>query len=194
MTAPPVIEAVRSAGGTILVHGEHLRLSAPAPLPDMLVAEVRQHKAEILDLLRAGGAGASEGQRPSASTVRTVEAGVEGWRRGVERLGSMPLPRGYPECAWTELLADAERFLERWSEQAARLGWRDWELFGCQRRAPFGRIQGMGLVLLLRGKELAALTATEAVIRTATGAHQTYYRKPFDPLHPTERCLVWELS
>ena len=47
------------------------------------------------------------------------------------------------------------------------MGWPDWELFGCHRRAPWGRIQGMGLVLLLRGDEIAALTASEAVIRTA---------------------------
>jgi hypothetical protein len=52
----------------------------------------------------------------------------------------------------------------------------------------------MGLVLLLRGDEIAALTATEAVIRTRTAAHQTYQRKPADPLHPAERCLVWELN
>ena len=52
----------------------------------------------------------------------------------------------------------------------------------------------MGLVLLLRGDEIAALTATEAVIRTGPGARQTYRRKPADPLHPAERCLVWELS
>jgi hypothetical protein len=52
----------------------------------------------------------------------------------------------------------------------------------------------MGLVLLLRGHEIAALTATEAVIRTRTGAHQTYRRKPADPLHPSERRLVWELT
>ena len=45
----------------------------------------------------------------------------------------------------------------------------------------------MGLVLLLRGDEIAALTATEAVIRTRTGARQTYRRKPHDPLHPAER-------
>jgi hypothetical protein len=51
----------------------------------------------------------------------------------------------------------------------------------------------MGLVLLLQGDEIAALTATEAVIRTPTGAHQTYRRKAADPLHPAERCLVWEL-
>jgi len=194
MTAAPVIEAVRRAGGTILVHGEHLRLSAPAPLPDRLVAEVRQHKGEILDFLAAGEPAASERQRPSGSPAQTVEAGLGSWHRGIERLGSMPAPRGYPEHAWTELLADAESFLERWGTQAARLGWQDWELFGCHSRAPFGRIEGMGLALLLRGRQLVALTATEAVIRTPTGARQTHRRRPVDPLNPTERSLVWELD
>ena len=191
MTAAPVIEAVRQAGGRILVRGEHLRLSAPVPLPDTLIAEVRQHKAEILDLLGTAAPAVSERLRPSASPV---EISVERWHRGVERLSSMSAPPGYPEHAWTQLLADAERFLDRWGTQAARLGWPAWELFGCHRRAPFGRIEGMGLVLLLRGKELVALTDAQAVIRTATGAHQTYRRKPHDPLHPAERCLVWELG
>jgi hypothetical protein len=49
-------------------------------------------------------------------------------------------------------------------------------------------------VLLLRGKELVALTDAEAAIRTTTGAHQTYRRRPHDSLHPAERCLVWELG
>ena len=106
----------------------------------------------------------------------------------------MPPPRNYPEHAWQQLILDAERFLHHWAAQAAALGWPIWELLGCHRRAPWGRIQGMGLVLLLRGKELAALTATQAVIRAQTGARQTYYRQPHDPLHPAERCLVWELS
>jgi hypothetical protein len=52
----------------------------------------------------------------------------------------------------------------------------------------------MGLVLLLRGDEIAALTEIEAVIRTATGARQTYRRKPHDPLDRAERCQVWEVS
>jgi hypothetical protein len=52
----------------------------------------------------------------------------------------------------------------------------------------------MGLVLLLHGRELAALTGGEAVIPTQTGARQTYRRHPRDPLPPAERCLVWELS
>ena len=93
-----------------------------------------------------------------------------------------------------DVAIDAKGFLGGWAAQAHRLGWPGWELFGCHRRAPWGRIQGMGLVLLLRGDQIAALTATEAAIRTQTGAHQTYRRKPSDPLHPGERCLGWELS
>jgi hypothetical protein len=194
MTAAPLIEAVRRAGGRILVRGWHLRLSAPAPLPDTLIAQVRQHKAEILDVLGTAAPATSQKQRPGASPAYTVPASVERWRQGVERLGAMSLPPGYPEHAWTQLLADAERFLDSWGIQAARLGWPAWELFGCHRRAPWGRIQGMGLVLLLRGDEIAALTVTEAVIRTVSGARRSYRRKPSDPLHPAERCLVWELA
>jgi hypothetical protein len=106
----------------------------------------------------------------------------------------MAPPRTYPTNAWQQLITDAERFLDCWGQQAAALSWPDWELFGCHSRAPWGRIQGMGLVLLLRGDEIAALTATDAVIRTRTGARQTYRRRHCDPLHPAERCLVWELS
>ena len=77
----------------------------------------------------------------------------------------------------------------------AALGWPGWELFGCHRRAPWGRIQGMGLVLLLHGDQLAALTASRGGDpHGPSGAHQTWRRKPRDPLHPAERCLVWELG
>jgi hypothetical protein len=116
------------------------------------------------------------------------------WCEGVLRLGTVPPPRSYPQHVWQQLIVDAERFLENWAAQAHPLGWRDWEVFGCHKRAPWGRIQAMGLVLLLRGDMIAAMTETEAVIRTRTGAYQTYRRKPRDPLHPAERCLVWELS
>jgi hypothetical protein len=116
------------------------------------------------------------------------------WSEGVALLRNAPAPRGYPQHAWQQLILDAERFLDDWAPQASALGWPAWELFGCHCRAPWGQIQGMGLVLLLRGDEIAALTATEAVIRTPTGAHQTYRRKSADPLHATERCLVWELN
>jgi hypothetical protein len=127
--------------------------------------------------------------RDSASTGVLTE-----WSEGVALLREASSTRGYPPHAWQQLIIDAEGFLGHWGPQAARLNWLTWELFGCHRRAPWHRLDGMGLVLLLRGKELAALTGSEAVIRTATGAHQTYRRKPRDPLHPAERCLVWDLG
>jgi hypothetical protein len=109
-------------------------------------------------------------------------------------LREIPPPRTYPAHAWQRLIVDADRFLDCWSQQAVALSWLDWEIFGCHRRAAWGRVQAMGLVLLLHGRELAALTATEAVIRTQTGARQTYRRQQRDPLHPAERCLIWELA
>jgi hypothetical protein len=116
------------------------------------------------------------------------------WAGGIALLRAIAPSRTYPAKAWQQLILDAERFLDGWAAQAAALGWPAWELFGCHRGAPWGRIQGMGLVLLLRGDEIAALTATVGIIRTRTGACQTYRRKPADPLHTVERCLVWELS
>jgi TubC N-terminal docking domain len=196
VSALPLIEAVQRAGGAITLQGDRLRLSAPDPLPENLLQELRLHKAELIDHLhQAGQAGLAQ---PAAAALanRSAPAAevVADWVAGVVRLTAMPPPRNYPDHAWQQLIVDAERFLDGWAQQAVALGWPDWEIFGCHRRVPWGRIAGMGLILLLRGDAIAALAATEAVIRTPTGARQTYRRKPCDPLHPAERCLVWELS
>jgi hypothetical protein len=196
MSALPLIEAVRRAGGAITLRGDRLRLSAPEPLPENLLQELRTRKAELIDHLqhaRRSGLGERPGVVPAAAAA-LPNGTIATWADGVARLRGMPPPRTYPAHAWQQLIVDAERFLDDWAAQAAALDWPAWELFGCHRRAPWGRIQGMGLVLLLRGDEIAALTAAEAVIRTPTGARQTYRRRPRDPLHPAERCLVWELS
>ena len=196
MSALPLIEAVQRAGGAIALQGGRLRLSAPEPLPESLLQELRVHKAEVIDHLqharesRLGEHAAEPIRKGAAPPVAMVAA----WADGVARLAAMPPPCTYPAHAWQQLTVDAERFLDSWAAQAHRLGWPGWEIFGCHRRAPWGRIQGMGLVVLLHGRELAALTATEAVIRTRTGVRQTYRRRHCDPLHPAERCLVWELS
>ena len=138
---------------------------------------------------------ADEGRnRRSAAPVVAPERIPIDWTSGVARLATIAPPRSYPAHAWQQLIVDAERFLDDWAPQAAALGWPGWELFGCHRRAPWGRIQGMGLVLLLHGDPLAALTASEAVIRRPSGAHQTRRRKAADPLLAAERCLIWELA
>jgi hypothetical protein len=91
------------------------------------------------------------------------------WVQGVARLAETPCPARFPAARWPQVITDAAAFLERWAAQAAALGWSTSELFGCDRRAPWQRLDAMGLVLLLRGKEVVALTNAEAVIRLRGG-------------------------
>lgn len=51
-TAQALIERVEAHHGRLIPRGgDGLRVEAPAPLPDDLVAELRQHKSELLNLL-----------------------------------------------------------------------------------------------------------------------------------------------
>jgi hypothetical protein len=196
MSAVPLIEAVQRAGGTITLQGDRLRLSAPEPLPENILLELRVHKADVIAYLqraRPSGLGPSPAATLETRSASLIEV-VATWAAGVARLAAMTPHPNYPQHAWQQLIVDAERFIDGWAAQAAALGWQDWEIFGCHGWAPWGRVQGMGLVLLLHGRSLAALTATEAVIRSRTSARQTYRRKPCDPLDPAERCLVWDLD
>ena len=156
--------------------------------------QLQQEPAPTVAEMQDGAAGSDTGSSAKDPRKKLPPGIPAEWLSGVARLAAMPPPRSYPAYAWQQLITDAERFLDDWAQQAAALGWRDWELFGCHRRAPWGRIQGMGLALLLHGDQLAALTASEAVIRRPSGAHQTWRRKERDPLPAAERCLVWELS
>ena len=51
-TAPEWVREVRAAGGQIALADGRLKLSAPAPLPDGLVDDLRTHKAEVLSFLQ----------------------------------------------------------------------------------------------------------------------------------------------
>ncbi len=51
-TAPALVLEVQAAGGQIAFADGRLKLSAPAPLPDGLVNELRTHKAEVLSFLQ----------------------------------------------------------------------------------------------------------------------------------------------
>ncbi|MGI9508664.1 MAG: hypothetical protein ACR2QJ_04860 [Geminicoccaceae bacterium] len=105
----------------------------------------------------------------------------------------MPRPESYPERAWTSLIDDAGRFLTKWSDQAASLGWENWEVWGVHRLAPWRRIGAMGLVPSLNGQKIVALSSEAAVIETGTGNRLSHYRRPADPLKIVERALIWEL-
>jgi hypothetical protein len=106
----------------------------------------------------------------------------------------MPAPKSFPPSAWHRALDDAEQFMDSWAKPAAALGWQDLEIWGVHRLAPWRRIDAMGLVPLLCGKRLTALTGTEAVLVTPTGARQTQRRQSCGPLDLAEQVLLWELE
>lgn len=52
MSAAALLTEARRLGACLAANGARLLLEAPAPLPDVLVAELRAHKCELLALLR----------------------------------------------------------------------------------------------------------------------------------------------
>ncbi len=75
-------------------------------------------------------------------------------------------------------MADAERFFGRWGEQAEALGWTAKDLFGLHKPpekphpsySRLSRYDETGLIWLLRGREIVALTEATAAIQSSTGA------------------------
>jgi hypothetical protein len=57
-----IIERTEELGGTIGLDGNDLALSAPAPLPENLISEIKKHKSEIVLLLRDGVLGSRSQQ------------------------------------------------------------------------------------------------------------------------------------
>jgi hypothetical protein len=88
---------------------------------------------------------------------------------------------------WQQATSDAETFLAKWGAQAHALGWTARELFGLHpvpewpavNFSRLSRRDSLGLIWLLQGRPVVALTETEAAIQSA-GAVVMYrkHRKP----------------
>ena len=81
-----------------------------------------------------------------------------------------------PPDRWSAMLLDAEHFLARWGSVADRLGWTALDLFGVHPSAPGGRIGCWGLLLLIQGGEVLALSEDAAAIRMTSNATLTFRR------------------
>jgi hypothetical protein len=85
---------------------------------------------------------------------------------------------------WEGALADGRVFLSAWGQQAEALGWTAADLFGLapvpEQPAPafrrLARYDTTGLIWLLQGRPVVALTETEAAIQSAGAV--VMYRKP----------------
>ena len=185
-----LLREVSEAGGTVRLEGDMLRLSAPEPLPDHLRARLRQHKAEIVALLSAAepandrGAG-SRRRRPGRQDLPPEVAD------GVRAILAAEGARGVPPNRWPQVQRDTHQLVERrWLHAALDLGWTTADLFGCDQRAPWHRLDRSGLVLLMGGHEIVELSSDVATLRTRTGSVLRHRRRP--PAKPPV-ALLWEV-
>jgi hypothetical protein len=97
-------------------------------------------------------------------------------------------PELVPVVRWHGAVEDSRRLLVTWGEQAERLGWTSADLFGLipvpvNPHPSFSRLSRYdqtGLVWLLEGRPVVALTADTAAIQTPTG-NILIYRKHNKP-------------
>ncbi len=110
----------------------------------------------------------------------------EEWVQGVADLMVMPPHSDWTEDGWKTLQGDAVRFLRHWASQAHKLGWGVLDLFGAHSIKPTVRFDSLGLVPLLKGRPLLALTDDSAAIKTASGGSLTFRR----PHHTDGRAVL----
>jgi hypothetical protein len=203
MSAVQAIKVARAAGIELSVDGSRLLIDAASEPPVSVIEELRQHKLEIVKLLR------SEGRLPEIPEIpRSLEKARPDCREdGVCDLlqqtsgdhsadsfaAALSTLRGYcpayvVEADWQQMIADAEVFVATWGHQAETLGWSVDDLFGLHeppaRPHPsyrrLSRYDCTGLIWLLQGRPVMALTETEAAILGQSGATVTYrkHNKP----------------
>jgi hypothetical protein len=93
---------------------------------------------------------------------------------------------------WQQCVIDAQRFLADWGDKAAALGWTGHELFGLHPVPPLpaptycrlSRYDATGLIWLLRGRAVVALSESEAAIQSAGAVviYRKHRKPPFGPL------------
>jgi hypothetical protein len=109
---------------------------------------------------------------------------------GLTRLDPANPPAGVPLYRWQMFVDDCRRFVaSSLAKQATALGWTVLDLFGVDIDRPLARIDRMGLLWLLEGREIVALTASEAIIRTPSEATLRYQRTP----EQDGQALAWDV-
>jgi hypothetical protein len=101
-------------------------------------------------------------------------------------------PAQIDEAPWLQALADGQRFLARWGQEAEALGWTVRDLFGLApipdrphpRYRRLSRYDETGLIWLLCGRQVLALTESTAEVENPTGAVTVYRRHNKPALGP----------
>jgi hypothetical protein len=112
-----------------------------------------------------------EAQEERAAIVEYDGGAPRVWAEALARLDPKRPPCDMSPKRWLQFINDCGRFLDGgWAARAEELGWGPLELFGCDRVKPFARLDRAGLLWLLNGGKLIALTAATGTIETIGGS------------------------
>jgi hypothetical protein len=129
----------------------------------------------------------SDSRPQSVKTVQSVTVSIASKETSPLASAFSAIERQCPDLVdvadWQHAVDDGRRFLVQWGEQAEELGWTADDLFGLhdppERPASnyrrLSRYDATGLVWLLHGRPVVALTADSAMIGAAGGL--TFYRR-----------------
>jgi hypothetical protein len=158
------------------------------------------HGSEAVPLSRATRAGTvgradtwGEDEEERAAVAEFDGGAPRGWAEGYARLSEMAPPLDVPLHRWRRFVDDVGRFLDDgWAQRAVALGWASLALFGVDRAKPFARIDHAGLLWLVNGGRVVALTRDSASIEPrGGGAVQRFFRHAAEP---GAIALAWELA
>jgi hypothetical protein len=182
MKVGDILAAVRQAGAALRVAGDSLVASNASRIAPAIKAAIRENKPQIIAALAQPGG--------IACRVTIVELPAKGlrYRKAFAHLQLKP-PDHVPVDRWQHAVEDGKRFLAMWGEQAESLGWTSADLFGLhtppEKPHPsyrrLSRYDCTGLIWLLGGRSVIALTADTATIKNPTTGTTTTYRRHNKP-------------
>jgi hypothetical protein len=151
---------------------------------------------KYLDIIRKAAEGRAKSAESAVSPINScVTTNSANHRDTLSRLSRLSrtlftfeskCPDLIPTDRWQGAVEDGRRFLATWGGQAEALGWTPADLFGlfpvpANPHPSFSRLSRYdhtGLIWLLAGRPVIALTESTAAIQNPTGSTTVYRRRP----------------
>jgi hypothetical protein len=114
---------------------------------------------------------------PAPVIVATTAAGYPlAWANYFGGMETGPKLECFGEHRWNVMTDDAAAFLKSWGKTAHLLGWTTLDLFGVHPAAPAARFDVMGLIPVLNGGRVIAITKEGVIVKAPSGATLSYQR------------------
>jgi len=179
-----LLRRAQDAGLRLEMAGTAIKITGPKEA-EPLVRLLAEHKAQVLEALRLANGELQKIQEMQkigpASPKHDLHLGT--YSQALAALRA-ECPAYVDAADWQQAIEDGHRFVTQWGKQAEGLGWAPADLFGLQtppeKQAPnyrrLSRYDQTGLIWLLHGRPVIALTKTAATILAPSGVNLTYGR------------------